>query len=121
MGSDEMVIRNTYFVQALNEILAIAATPIQQISASTSERFISENAAAWDRQDARPAGSGAGFSATLGRDYECETDASRTATRVSVLIISGLSRCDENKVYLYNSQLRHKPSIEVLQNGEEGT
>jgi hypothetical protein len=33
-----------------------------------------------------------------------------------------LSHCEENsgRVSLYNSQLRHKPSIEVLRNGEEG-
>jgi hypothetical protein len=36
--------------------------------------------------------------------------------------MSSLSRCDANRgrVSLYNSQLRHKPSIEVLRNGEEG-
>jgi hypothetical protein len=36
--------------------------------------------------------------------------------------MSRLSRCEENRgrVSLYNSQLRHEPSIEVLRNGEEG-
>jgi hypothetical protein len=37
-------------------------------------------------------------------------------------IMSSLSRCEANsgRVSLYNSQLRHKPSVEVLRNGEEG-
>jgi hypothetical protein len=37
--------------------------------------------------------------------------------------MSSLSRCEANsggRVSLYNSRLRHKPSIEVLRNGEEG-
>jgi hypothetical protein len=49
MGSDEMVIRNTYFVQVLNEIFAIAATPIQHNSASMGDVLL-ENAAVWTRK-----------------------------------------------------------------------
>jgi hypothetical protein len=36
--------------------------------------------------------------------------------------MSSLSCCEakSGRVSLYNSQLRHKPAIEVLRNGEEG-